>query len=93
MFYLVLRGLEEQKYVEIFDRWWDQIIDAQLKANSPQFTFQPEYGPPDYTHTLPYTRQPVSNAWDIALWSAARFRKRFAEKMDGQSNMVSSTSA
>ena len=29
------------------------------------FTLTPEFGPPDYMPCLPFTRQPVADAWDV----------------------------
>ncbi|MDZ4764836.1 MAG: TIM barrel protein [Chloroflexota bacterium] len=61
-----------------FERHWTQIADARHAAGDTALTFTPEYGPPPYLQTLPYTRQPLSNLWDVCLWGADRARKLFA---------------
>ncbi len=71
------RAPEYQPYVERFERWWDTIRERRDAARAAFLTFTPEYGPPAYLHTLPYTRQPVANLWDICLWAADRARKRW----------------
>ncbi len=42
-------------------------------------TFTPEFAPPDYMHTLPYTGAPVADLWDICLWMTERFLEQFEE--------------
>lgn len=60
------------------ERWWSAIWQAQQSAGVPLSTLTPEFGPPPYLNTLPYTRQPVADAWDMSLWMAERQRQRFA---------------
>ena len=36
-----------------------------------------EFGPPDYMPTLPYTRQPLANQWDINVYMMQMLRKRY----------------
>ncbi len=59
--------------------WWDEIVRTRLKAGARYFTFNPEFGPPTYMPTLPHTRQPVADLWDVCLWTAKRFEQRFNE--------------
>jgi hypothetical protein len=47
--------------------WWQWIVDRQVKAGAEALTITPEFGPPDYLQTLPYTRQPVSDLWSVNL--------------------------
>ena len=42
-------------------------------------TFTPEFGPPGYMPTLPYTKQPVADLWELNAWMARRF-VRLAEE-------------
>lgn len=71
------RAPESQEYVQRHESWWDAIRKARLEAGADCLTFTPEFGPPEYLHTLPFTRQPVSDLWDICLWSAKRIRERW----------------
>jgi hypothetical protein len=61
-----------------FERQWTQIAAARRAAGDPALTFTPEYGPPAYLQTLPYTRQPVANLWDVCVWGMARARTWFS---------------
>ncbi len=40
-------------------------------------TLTPEFGPAPYTFTLPYTAQPVSNAWEQNVAMLALLRRRY----------------
>ncbi len=59
--------------------WWDEIVRARLKAGAEYFTFNPEFGPPNYMQTLPHTRQPVTDLWEICYWVATKFESRYRE--------------
>lgn len=60
------------------DAWWDEIVRTRLRAGAEYFTFNPEFGPPNYMPTLPYTRQPVTDLWEVCLWMARRFESRYS---------------
>lgn len=60
------------------ERWWDWIWEAQRKKGRAQITLTPEFGPPPYLPTLPYTRAPVADLEEICEWMAFRQRDRFA---------------
>lgn len=44
-------------------RIWLDVVEAGRHAGVPRLCFTPEFGPPPYQHTLPYTRQPVADVW------------------------------
>jgi hypothetical protein len=59
------RAPEWQEALEAHLDWWQQIVD-QNRANGCAFlTICPEFGPPPYQPTLPYTRQPVANVREV----------------------------
>lgn len=60
------------------EAWWDEIVLARLTAGAEYFTFNPEFGPPNYMPTLPHTRQPVADLWEVCLWMARRFVTRYS---------------
>ena len=67
--------------VKSHEKFWDVAIDTALRDGRGKFTFTPEFGPPDYMPTLPYTRQPLSDLFDVCLWMGQRFRVRFDERV------------
>ncbi|MGW8179591.1 MAG: sugar phosphate isomerase/epimerase family protein, partial [bacterium] len=77
------RTPENRKALLYHEEWWKQIVTERLLAGAEVFTFNPEFGPPGYMPTLPFTRQPVVDLWEICLWMADRFRARFPEMLAG----------
>jgi hypothetical protein len=59
-------------------KWWDKIISARRAEGVSQFTITPEFGPPPYLPTLPYTCQPVASQWDINVHMMNLLRARYA---------------
>ncbi|MEQ9375109.1 MAG: TIM barrel protein [Imperialibacter sp.] len=57
--------------------WWDKVIELRKKAGADTMTFLTEFGPADYMPTIPYTRQPVANQWDINRYMLELIRKRY----------------
>lgn len=57
--------------------WWEEIIQHHRAAGKPYLSVTPEFGPPGYMHTLPFTNQPVVDLWDVCLAMGHRFRERF----------------
>lgn len=56
--------------------WWDKVI-ATKKQEGGIMTILTEFGPPDYMPTLPYTRQPLANQWEINVHMMHELRKRY----------------
>lgn len=56
--------------------WWDQVIERK-KSKGERMTILTEFGPPDYMPTLPYTRQPVADQWEINVFMMNLLRKRY----------------
>lgn len=74
------RAPEYERQVLAHERWWDMIWTAQERRGMKESTLTPEFGAPDYLHTLPYTRTPVADLWDICNWQASRQRSRFSAR-------------
>ncbi len=56
------------------EKQWLQIKHHRQQAGDEVLTLVPEYGPPPYQHTLPYTHVPVADNWQICLWAAENAR-------------------
>lgn len=59
-------------------KWWDTVVENRLKESAKSLTFLTEFGPPTYLPTLPYTRQPVANQWEINVHMMNLIRKRYS---------------
>lgn len=75
------RAPEWSRQVAAHEAWWGEIVRTRLKAGAENFTFNPEFGPPNYMPTLPHTCQPVADLWDVCLYVARRFESRYNELM------------
>ena len=79
------RAPEWQGHLQIHEQWWDAIWLAQEKTGAGITTLTPEFGPPPYQHTLPFTCQPVADLTSICDWMAQRQMRRFASLSSGAS--------
>ena len=73
------RAPEWAKAVEAHLGWWDRVVNNKIKSGAPILTFLTEFGPPDYLQTIPYTRQPVANQWEINVYMMQLLRKRYVK--------------
>lgn len=71
------RAPEYAKHLQAHEHWWQMLWEGQKKRGFDVSTFTAEYGPPDYMHTLPHTREPVSNLSEICEWQAVRTQEIF----------------
>jgi sugar phosphate isomerase/epimerase len=70
------RAPEWDKAVKAHFAWWDKVVERRRKEGK-QITILTEFGPPDYMPTLPYTRQPVANQWEINAYMMKVLRERY----------------
>ncbi|WP_345990563.1 TIM barrel protein [Sulfurimonas sp. HSL1-2] len=47
---------------------WEQVWDSQRRRGFGFTTMTPEFGPDGYLHTLPFTKAPVADLWEINQW-------------------------
>lgn len=78
------RAPEYAPHLAAHERWWRLIWDAQKKRGNKTSTLTPEFGPPGYLHTLPFTHAPVSDLWEICHWQAKRQTANFAAWCKGR---------
>jgi sugar phosphate isomerase/epimerase len=70
------RAPEWENAVKTHFDWWDKVVTRRRKEGK-TITFLTEFGPPDYMPTLPYTRQPVANQWEINAYMMKVLRERY----------------
>ncbi|MBS1881325.1 MAG: TIM barrel protein [Actinobacteria bacterium] len=74
------RAPECARLVEVYGRWWEEIWAAQERRGLAVSTLSPEYGPPSYLQTLPFTGTPVADLAEVILWQAQSVRNRFERR-------------
>lgn len=62
------RAPEWQGHVERHVELWRRIIQARKGVDASFLTITPEFGPPDYMHTTPFSRAPVADAWEVNVY-------------------------
>ena len=74
---------EHQAAVDAHFAWWRSIWQAQAaRATDGEVMWaEPEFGPPPYLQTLPFTAAPVADLWDINRRVAARVQTEYAASM------------
>lgn len=65
---------EYSRELSAHEAWWKQIANRRSARGLPWTTITPEFGPPGYLHTLPFTNAPVADLWDVCFWMAGRLR-------------------
>jgi hypothetical protein len=68
---------EYANHLDTFVNWWNQIIDLRRKQGFESTSITPEFGPPGYMHTLPFTNQPVSDLVEVNEWLKQYLAKKF----------------
>ena len=49
-------------------KWWQQIVDHHILAGTEELIITPEFGPPRYMHTLPFSNEPVADQFKMNLF-------------------------
>jgi hypothetical protein len=78
------RAPEYAAHLAAHERWWRIVWNAQKKRGDKTSTLTPEFGPPGYLHTLPFTNAPVSDLWEICHWQAKRQTANFTAWRKGR---------
>ena len=68
---------EHAKALEAHLGWWASIWRAQAARGDAVTWAEPEFGPEPYVQTLPYTKQPVADIWQLNSRMGALLRARF----------------
>lgn len=62
------RAPEWKAHVANHLRLWRRIVDHHRQAGTEVLTITPEFGPPHYMHTLPFSNEPVGDTWAINVF-------------------------
>ena len=73
------RAPEWQHAVETHLRLWQRIIDQHEKNGKESLYITPEFGPPAYMHTAPFTNQPVGDVWEQNVYMRELLASTFAK--------------
>lgn len=71
------RAPEWKEALEAHFAWWDVVV-ANKRKQGALMTFLTEFGPVDYMPSLPYTRQPVADQWQINKYMLDTLRERYS---------------
>jgi len=71
------RAPEWKSAVDAHLSWWDKIVKRKNSKKEP-ITFLAEFGPPDYMPTQPYSREPLSNQWEVNVYMMNLLRNRYS---------------
>lgn len=71
------RAPEWKNAVSAHFAWWDRVVEQKRKEGR-RLTILTEFGPADYMPSLPYTRQPVADQWEINKHMLDTLRSRYA---------------
>jgi sugar phosphate isomerase/epimerase len=56
---------EWKNHLDLFTSWWKKIVENHRSNNHPYLTITPEFGPFPYMPETPFTKEPLSNQWEI----------------------------
>jgi hypothetical protein len=80
------RAPEWRRHLENHVELWKRIADRQRAAGAPNLTtITPEFGPPTYMPTLPFTQQPVADAWRVNVEMKSVLEEVFSEDVASSS--------
>tara|TARA_B100000809_G_scaffold204793_1_gene206272 strand:- start:9114 stop:9929 length:816 start_codon:yes stop_codon:yes gene_type:complete len=71
------RTPEWSSTLDVYFKWWDDIIKLKKTQGSSEFSITPEFGPFPYMTMMPYTQQPITSQWDINLFMKNLLTKRY----------------
>lgn len=56
---------------------WSKIISAREEEGKNFITITPEFGPPNYMHTVPFSNEPVRDPWKMNLKMRSLLKSQF----------------
>ena len=71
------RAPEYKNEVDTHFVWWDKVVELK-SAKGEKLTMTTEFGPSSYMWTLPYTKMPVANLWEVNAAMMRLWRERYS---------------
>lgn len=62
------RAPEWKGHVDRHIDLWRRIVESRRSDGAEMLTIAPEFGPPNYMHTQPFTNEPVRDAWEVNVY-------------------------
>lgn len=59
------RAPEWKEALDRYTGWWGRVIGQRREEGWKEFTVTPEFGPIPYMTILPFTKQPITNQWEV----------------------------
>ena len=69
---------EWKDFLELHLKWWDEIIKKHADAGSKIFTITAEFGPAPYMPLLPFSKEPMSDQWNVNLFMKKMLEDRYS---------------
>ena len=70
---------EWSPHLQQHEKWWRWVWEAQKDQGLEVSTLTPEFGPPNYQPTLPFSQEPVGDLETICNWMKTRQERHFQE--------------
>lgn len=72
------RAPEWEQAVETHFSWWDTVVKQKIDEGK-NLSMTPEFGPPAYMPSVPYTGQPLGNQWEINKHMLNLWKQRYSQ--------------
>ena len=71
---------EWKDFLDLHLKWWDAVIKNHADSGNNNITITTEFGPTPYMPTMPFSRQPLADQWQVNLFMKNLLEKRYAFK-------------
>jgi sugar phosphate isomerase/epimerase len=71
------RAPEWQEALDVHLRCWDEVVNRHRQLGRSMLTFTVEFGPFPYMPQTPYTRQPLSDQWEVNVYMKNLLKNRY----------------
>ncbi len=76
------RGPRWRPYFNGYMKWWEAIYKARMALGDSSMSTTPEFGPPMYCWTHPFTNEPLVSVWDVNHWVGIQVTKMFGYEVN-----------